>query len=397
MKVAIIAYGHADNVLCLSNNLSRYVDVTLIFVMSGNHFTRSIFDWDISRLSYGLTTDSEVVRGYLGNKLSTYISDKLKVFLARTPSLSLLREGAYGNLRYVREIAQYVRRAGFEVVHFNGSSGFQLYFQHYLRHLPKALTIHDYLPHSGEGTARRNLVNTLLNSIYSRSRYQFIQHYHFLSKRFAEFYGVHPQRVNTVYCGPLEIYRVFAHRDVKEDPNTILFFGRISKYKGLDYLVEAARIVRKSIKDTRIIVAGKGEIWFKIERDDRLFEIRNYHISNEELVDLIQRAALVVAPYTDATHSAVVMTSYAFCKPVVASSVSGIPEVVKDGITGRLVPPRDSKALAHALTELLQDRQKRDIMKRNIARFSNDGDISWDNISRATIAVYERAINSRGL
>lgn len=59
MKVAILAFGHCDNVMCLSHNLSKYADVTLIFVTAGKRFTRSIFNWDISKLSFDLRSNGQ--------------------------------------------------------------------------------------------------------------------------------------------------------------------------------------------------------------------------------------------------------------------------------------------------------------------------------------------------
>ena len=70
--------------------------------------------------------------------------------------------------------------------------------------------------------------------------------------------------------------------------------------------------------------------------------------------DYFAAADLVVAPYLSATQSGIVQLAYGFEKPVVASRVGGIPEVVLDGITGYLVPPADPGAISHAVVDFFQ-------------------------------------------
>jgi len=393
MKVVIVAYGHADNVVCSTKALSKYIDVTLIFVTSGDRFVSSIFDWDISKIPYGLTTDSSIVENIVGEKILGYLGPRIKIYIARTPNRKILRDWKRRNFRYIKQVAEYINNNSYDVVHFNGSSGFQIYFHFFLNRKPKVYTIHDYLPHSGESTFRSKAVNTLLNKFYTRSDYEFIQHYQFLNKRFSRFYNISQERVHTVYCGPLEIYRTFADDSPVEETNTILFFGRISPYKGLECLLQAVSEIKKVVPDIKLIIAGKGNFWLEVE-DKTVFEIHNYHIPNEELVNLIQRASVVVAPYNDATHSAVIMTALAFNKPVVASAVGGIPEVIEDNVTGRLVPPGGPQALASAILDLLLNSEKRKQMKNNIAMKCSQGKLSWDYIAKQTIAVYKTAIKN---
>ncbi|UCD18908.1 MAG: glycosyltransferase family 4 protein [candidate division WOR-3 bacterium] len=393
MKVAIIAYGHPDNVLCLSHYLAHYIDVTLIFVAGGDRFTKSIFDWDITKLNYGITSSQHIVKEYVGERIMKFIHPRLKIMIVRTPTLKILKDWKRENVKYISSVASYIRNGQYDLIHFNGSSGFQLYFHFLLKKEPKVYTIHDYLPHSGEGTLKSRIVNRLQNKFYTRHDYDFIQHYHFLRRKFADYYRVPLHRVHSIYCGPLEVYRLFDRDHAREEPHTILFFGRISAYKGIDYLIRAVPIIKKRIPDLKVIIAGKGHL-----SSDKIgsssIEVHNHHISNESLVHYIKQASLVVVPYTDATHSAVVMTAYAFTKPVVATTVGGIPEVVEDDVTGRLVRARDHDALARAVVDLLEDREKRAAMKRNIDRLSKCGKLSWHQIAKQTIGVYNKVIAS---
>ena len=181
MKVAIVAYGHADNVVCLARALSKHIPVTLVFVVSGKRFIASIFDWDICDLPYGLITDQTITKNLVGEKISDYVGPRVSVYVVHTPNRSVFLNFRQDNKKYVKCAARFIKRCEFDVIHFNGSSGFQLYFHLFLRNMPKVYTIHDYLPHSGESTLGRKIINTTLNRIYSKMDYEFIQHYQFLS------------------------------------------------------------------------------------------------------------------------------------------------------------------------------------------------------------------------
>jgi starch synthase len=97
----------------------------------------------------------------------------------------------------------------------------------------------------------------------------------------------------------------------------------------------------------------------------------------------------VAVPYTRAYQSGVVLTAYAFQRPVVASAVGGLPEQVVDGVTGWLVPPADPAALAKALTVALGDRGHADAMGARGHEWAAEM-FDWEAIARQTVGIYER-------
>ena len=99
---------------------------------------------------------------------------------------------------------------------------------------------------------------------------------------------------------------------------------------------------------------------------------------------------VIVCPYTDASQSGVVLTAYAFGKPVVATRVGGLPEYVEDGVTGLLVPPRNPQALAEALVRLLRDPDTQRTLSQGIRH--NEA-LSWESIIKRTISVYEQVLS----
>ena len=96
----------------------------------------------------------------------------------------------------------------------------------------------------------------------------------------------------------------------------------------------------------------------------------------------------VVCPYTDATQSGVVMTAFAFGKPVIATRVGGLEEVVSHERTGLLVPPGDARALADAMLLLDGDRSRLERFAGAISALEREGEYSWDEIARKTAEVY---------
>jgi glycosyltransferase involved in cell wall biosynthesis len=179
-----------------------------------------------------------------------------------------------------------------------------------------------------------------------------------------------------------------------ERENFVLFFGRISEYKGLQYLIEAEPLISAQVPGVRIIIAGEGEPFDRYEEmmihRDR-FIVHNYRIPDEQVASLFQQASVVVLPYVEASQSGVAAVACAFGKPVVATAVGGIPELIEDGRTGYLVPPRDAGRLAEAVVGLLKNPELRREMGRH-AHAKAGTDLSWPAIARQTLAVYEQTV-----
>lgn len=145
------------------------------------------------------------------------------------------------------------------------------------------------------------------------------------------------------------------------DDRIALFFGFVRPYKGLQDLIQAVALARRSAA-LRLVVAG--EFWEPRARYDRMIgalglddavTIVDRYIPDEEAVQYIAAADVVVLPYVRATQSAVIPLAFHVGRPVIATTVGGLPEAVEDRQTGLLVPPGDPVALAAALTACFTD------------------------------------------
>lgn len=175
----------------------------------------------------------------------------------------------------------------------------------------------------------------------------------------------------------------------------ILFFGKIAPYKGIDYLVRATRIVAERFPWMTTTIAGAGDFgrYASLVRGDSHFIVHNRFIPDEEVGQFFQRASIIVLPYTDGSQSCIISIASSFKKPVIATDVGNFSEMVEHGKTGLIVPPRDTVALAEAITKLLQDANLRHEMGENAYRKLQE-DFSWKDIVLDTVKTYERAIKS---
>jgi glycosyltransferase involved in cell wall biosynthesis len=192
------------------------------------------------------------------------------------------------------------------------------------------------------------------------------------------------------------VYNLWQEETVKEQPSTVLFFGRISPYKGLEYLIKAEPLIARQVPDLKIIIAGEGDLspYAAMMQNRDRYEIHNSYVSKELAAELFQRATCIVLPYIDATQSAVLMTAYAFGKPAVVTRVGGLAEIVEEAVNGLLVPPANVAALAEAVTRLLSNNVLKERMKDNIKNHLKE-ELSWERIAQETSAIYEQALGDR--
>lgn len=194
--------------------------------------------------------------------------------------------------------------------------------------------------------------------------------------------------------GDYSFFLKYIDQNIKEE-NSILFFGRIEKYKGLEYLFESMPLVKKEISNIKLIVAGSGNLDDYHNLYDNLsdIEIHNRYIKDEEIPIFFQRSKIVVLPYIEGTQTGIIPIAYAFKKPVIVTNVGSIPEVVEEGNTGFIVPPRDPDALAHAIIRLFNDESLCKQMGIN-AYIKMNNELSWESIAKKTISAYKFTIQN---
>ena len=161
------------------------------------------------------------------------------------------------------------------------------------------------------------------------------------------------------------------------EPPEVLFAGRLSPEKGILELVEAAN-------GMKLVVAGDGPLRPRVPGALGF-------VPHHALGPLYERAAVVACPSHREGFGVVCAEAMAYARPVVAGAVGGLLDLVVDGETGLLVPPRDVGALRAALERLLGDRE----LRRRLGAAARDRirkHFAWPSVTEATVAAYEEAL-----
>ncbi len=161
------------------------------------------------------------------------------------------------------------------------------------------------------------------------------------------------------------------------EPPEVLYAGRLSPEKGVLELVEAAR-------GMGLVVAGDGPL------RPRVPGARGF-VPHDELQRLYARAAVVVCPSRREGFGVACLEAMAHARPVVATAVGGLRDLVVDGETGVVVPARDPAALRAALERLLADRA----LRRRLGGAGRERareHFSWETVTDATLAAYAEAV-----
>jgi glycosyltransferase involved in cell wall biosynthesis len=163
-------------------------------------------------------------------------------------------------------------------------------------------------------------------------------------------------------------------------------------HKGQRHLVEAAAIVVKQVPDARFVIAGEGELRPQLERQIKEHRLEKHVflagfrpdvLSVHKAFDLF-----VMSSVTEGLGTSL-LDAMACGRPVVATTAGGMPEVVAEGKTGMLVPPRDDASLAKAIVMLLKDERLRQAMGAAGARRVREH-FSAERMVQETLKLYER-------
>ena len=203
--------------------------------------------------------------------------------------------------------------------------------------------------------------------------------------------GMPSTKLHVIPHGIYEFFRGTGSPAIRPG-KVVLYFGRFEPYKGIGVLVQAYSRIREQFPAWRLVIAGAGRLAQRLGvlSGDGV-EIHEGFLSDGAVADLMRSARLVVVPYTAATQSGVIATAYAFDRPVIATRVGGLAEMVQNGKTGLLVRPNDADALARAMRSLMKDPARLRQMARHV-RTLRRGSYRWDRIAQSHAELYFRLL-----
>lgn len=259
---------------------------------------------------------------------------------------------------------------------------FEVHFLRMLRHsgLVLADIVHDVQPYNTSRQSDQLVVSGAqlagFNHIYHEFDALFV-HGRSNYDRFLDLYDIDPARVHEIFLPSDELMlevektqtpaQLRTRFGVAADQPVLLFFGTITKYKGLEDLLRALPTVVARIPDVRLIVAGfpakdvdstaLQALVVDAGMDSHVAWYLDY-VPNGWVAALMDISDAVVLPYRAVTQSAVLQNAYACGKPVVVTQVGGLPDVVESGRNGVLAEPNNPEALAEAIIQLLAERDQ---------------------------------------
>lgn len=182
------------------------------------------------------------------------------------------------------------------------------------------------------------------------------------------------------------------------DAPMVFAAGRLVSKKGFEFLIDAAARLRAAFPDVRVVIAGAGDLEAALaERAAPLGQTCRL-IGNQPQSEIARLAAAADVVAVPSVHDAegnvdglpnVALEALATGTPVVASRVGGLPQAIESGVTGVLVPERDSLALADAIAQLLRDPEARERLGA-AARASVSRDFGWSRMAERLEHGYER-------
>jgi glycosyltransferase involved in cell wall biosynthesis len=204
-------------------------------------------------------------------------------------------------------------------------------------------------------------------------------------------YDVNPKKVQVIPNGVnVDEYRPSSSRE-----NIILFIGRHTAHKGIPYLLEAFASFAKENKDHRLILVGErqeGGVDSSLVNYSRALGIADRvdfagWLPDAKVRRMLGQAKCLVLPSLAESFGMVILEAMASRTPVIATNVGGIPDLVRDGHNGLLVPPASSEALTGAIGRIVNDSGLQEALAEEAWKTCND--FTWDKVAEKTLLVYQ--------
>ena len=320
-------------------------------------------------------------------------------------------------LRYYWRLVSYAVTARVKVFHILWNNKFELFDRTLLTLGYKLTGKRIVLTAHNVNMRRRDGMDSWLNRWSLRTQYRLADHiFVHTDKMKAELLADFAVQENKVSVIPFGINNTAPKTDltscdakrmlgIADTDKTILCFGQLAPYKGLEYLVAAFAKVLTEDGNYRLIIAGKPKwnhaYWERIEQlmidngvRHRVIE-RIEHVPDEQTELYFKAADVLVLSYTQIFQSGVMFLGYSFGLPAIVADVGSLKEEVIEGETGFVCKPRDSSDLARVIRKYFDSDLFRNLETRRleIKAYANER-YSWDKVAAVTTSVYSRLLNS---
>lgn len=179
---------------------------------------------------------------------------------------------------------------------------------------------------------------------------------------------------------------------------SLVFVGSLRKVKDPLNLVEVFKIVSERVKNVNLQIVGEGPLRQAVERKIEKYGLQDRvtlhgEVTHQRALEILASAAIYVMTSVEEGLPTSLIEALALGKPVVATSVGGVPEIVSDGINGLLTPPRLPGKMAQLIERLLKDPALAENLGKAAA--ASVKDFSWNKIATEYLNIYRQVIRQR--
>jgi glycosyltransferase involved in cell wall biosynthesis len=187
--------------------------------------------------------------------------------------------------------------------------------------------------------------------------------------------------------------KICQEMEIPDFSKMVSFVGKFTNFKGIDVLIQAAKIVTNQISDVIFVLAGDGQLKEELQVLARKLSLSNVffvgHQSQENVADLYNLADVSVVPSRIEPFGLVAIEALACGTPVVATNAGGLPDFINEEV-GALVEMENSEALAKAIIKELHSNSKQ--TKGKYAAEYAKKNYSWEKNIRNVISIYDEII-----
>jgi glycosyltransferase involved in cell wall biosynthesis len=318
-------------------------------------------------------------------------------------------------LKYYSRLIGYTATAKPRIFHILWNNKFETFDRTVLMIYYKLFSKRIVLTAHNVNAGKRDSQDTYLNRLTLRIQYRLADHIFVHTEKskaeLIEEFGAHATRVSII---PFGINNSVPNTDltptsarqrlgIRNGERAILFFGRITPYKGLEYLLTAFRKLMVKHRGYRLVIAGRPDrcedYWNRIREDlsedvqrGRVL-LRSEFIPEDETEVYFKAADVLVLPYRHVYQSGVLFLGHSFGLPVVAADVGSLKDDIVEGRTGYVFKPEDPNDLARAVeqyfaSDLFADLKVQRQKIRDYARQQH----SWEVVGQMTMNIYAKLV-----
>ncbi len=207
--------------------------------------------------------------------------------------------------------------------------------------------------------------------------------------------GLAPSHLHVIHNG-IEPTEFPMHVGAKAEPPTVVYFGRLKRYKSVDHVIKAFALVRRDVPAALLQIIGRGDDLTHLEELVRQMGLENVvtfrgWVNGSEKIDLLSKAHVVVNPSVKEGWGITNMEANACGTPVVSADVPGLRDSVSNGVSGLLYPYGNIEHLAGSITRVLTDTDLRNRLREGAAHWASS--FTWDRSAELMLELCEQTIS----